>query len=232
MVAFLVVGTLISVLFGISLGKFLLPVIQALFVFPLFLFLVSRQQWRRAFVGMALWAFLSSVVIGVASYGWNEAMGSVILNAREYQGEMFHWIRTGVGPEGDLRQFLPQHLLHFGVFSLVTFLSVGFLGLVMGSILVNYMSFYVGTLLIQAERFWIVLVLAWPPWAVFRVLGFILAAIFFSAIAIRILTRSKEKSEGSVQYLAIGGIFLVSDVLLKWTLAPTWRVLLEAFTLL
>lgn len=181
-------------------------------------------------MGMALWAFLISVVIGIASYGRPESMESVILNAREYQGEMFHWINTGVGPEGDVRQFLPQHLLHFGVFSLVTFLSVGFLGLVMGSALVNYMSFYVGTLLLHSERFWAVLVLAWPPWAVLRVFGFILAAIFLAALAMRILTGSKEKAEGAERYLIIGGMLLISDVFLKWTLAPTWRLLLDAYT--
>ena len=109
-------------------------------------------------------------------------------------------------------------------------LSVGFLGLAMGAVLVNYMSFYVGTLLIHAEPLWPVLLLAWPPWAILRVFGFILAAIFLSAVAVRILTRSKERVEGAAYCLVAGVMLLVSDVLLKWMFAPTWRLLLDACT--
>ena len=29
---------------------------------------------------------------------------------------MFRWIRTGRGAEGNIRLFLPQHLLHLGAF--------------------------------------------------------------------------------------------------------------------
>ncbi len=232
MVGFLIIGTPLSLLFGVALGKYLLPLVQALVAFPLFLFLVGRQRWGRAFLALALWAFLGSVSVGVASYFWPAHMETTVLNGREYQGEMFHWIATGVGPEGDIRQFLPKHLLHFGVFSLLTFASAGFLGLVMGSILVNYMSFYVGTLLLQAEQFWSVLVIGWPPWAILRVLGFILVAVFLAALTIRFFTSLKLDLEGAKRCLAAGVVLLTLDVVLKWSLAPIWRSLLDEYTVL
>ncbi len=231
-VAFLIIGAPLSLLFGLALGKYLLPLVQALVAFPLFLFLVARRRWSRAFLAMALWAFLGSVSVGIASYLWPARMEATVLNGREYQGEMFHWIETGVGPEGDIQQFLPQHLLHLGVFILLTFLSAGFLGLVMGSVLVNYMSFYVGLLLLQAERFWLVLALGWPPWAVLRVLGFILAAVFLAALTIRLFTSLKLDLTGAKRCLAAGAVLLMLDVVLKWSLAPIWRSLLGAYTTL
>jgi len=231
-VAFLIIGTPLSLLLGIALGKYLLPLVQALVAFPLFLFLVARQRWARAFLAMALWAFLGSASVGMVSYLWPARMEVTVLRGQEYQGEMFHWIKTGVGPEGDIQQFLPQHLLHFGLFSLLTFLSAGFLGLAMGSVLVNYMSFYVGTLLLQAEQFWAVLALGWPPWAVLRVLGFILVAVFLAALTIRSFTSLKLELAGAQRCLAAGAVLLVLDVVLKWSLAPFWRSLLDAFTVL
>jgi hypothetical protein len=229
---FLLIGTPLSLLVGVLLGKYLLPLVQALVAFPPFLFLVARQRWSRAFLAMVFWALLGSISVGFASYFWPAHMEEAILNGPEYQGEMFHWIETGVGPEGDIRQFLPQHLLHFGVFSLLTVLSAGLLGLVMGSVLVNYMSFYVGTLLLQAEQFWAVLLMGWPPWAILRVLGFILAAVFMAALTFRYVSSVELDLKGAKWCMTTAVVLLGFDILLKWSLAPIWRVLLERFTVL
>jgi hypothetical protein len=227
---FLIIGTPLSLLVGVFLGKYLLPLVQALIAFPPFLFLVARQRWSRAFLAMTLWALLGTFSVGIASYFWPAHMESTILNGPEYQGEMFNWIETGVGPEGDIQQFLPQHLLHFGVFSLLTFLSAGLLGLVMGSVLVNYMSFYVGTLLLQAEQFWAVLLMGWPPWAILRVLAFILAAVFLAALTFRYVSSVKMDIGGAKRCMAVAVALLALDILLKWSLAPIWRSLLKDFT--
>lgn len=231
-VAFLLIGTPLSLLVGVAAGRYLLPFVQTLVAFPLFLFLILKQRWKQAFLAMTLWAFLASLSVGIASYYWSSYMEGTILNGPEYQGEMFHWIATGEGREGDIRRFLPQHLLHFGAFSLLTFLSAGFFGLVIGSVLVNYMSFYVGTLLLQAESFWPVLVMGWPPWAILRVLGFVLVAVFLAAMTIHLFTSIKQDLSGARRCLAAGALLLLLDVLLKWVLAPFWGTLLAEYTLL
>ncbi|HUV12638.1 MAG TPA: hypothetical protein VMY18_03280, partial [Acidobacteriota bacterium] len=89
-----------------------------------------------------------------------------------------------------------------------------------------------GMLLLQAERFWAVLALGWPPWAVLRVLGFILVAVFLAALTIRLFTSVKLDLAGAKRCLAAGAVLLTLDVILKWSLAPIWRSLLDAYTVL
>jgi len=176
------------------------------------------------------WAVLLALLVGLLSLLATGFMETKILHGADYKQEMFRWVSTGIGPEGDIRQFLPQHALHFLIFAILTLISGGFLGLVMGSSLMNYMSFYVGALLVEADSFIGVLLLAWPPWAVVRVTGFILIAMAFSAIVL-----SRFRPEGSdrrqIRFYSILGVsLLLLDVVLKWGLAGTWQELLKRLT--
>jgi hypothetical protein len=48
-----------------------------------------------------------------------------------YRDEMFAFIASGQGRESDPARFVPQHLLHAGIFAVVTLASGGLLGLFM-----------------------------------------------------------------------------------------------------
>ena len=61
---------------------------------------------------------------------WPQAMESAVWRGEAYRDEMFGWIRTGAGVEGDIRQFLPVHLMHLGLFCLLSLVSGGLFGLV------------------------------------------------------------------------------------------------------
>ena len=58
---------------------------------------------------------------------------AAILNGAKYQTEMFHWIKTGAGAEGNPVQFVPQHLIHFIIFCVLSAISAGLLSLLMGA---------------------------------------------------------------------------------------------------
>jgi hypothetical protein len=116
------------------------------------------------------------------------------------------------------------------MFSILTLVSGGFLGLVMGSALMNYMSFYVGALLVEAESTAPVLLLAWPPWAIIRVAGFILVAMSLSMLVFRWFRPSQSEHNLIKFYAGLGLSFLFLDVLLKWSLAGIWQGLLKRLT--
>ena len=61
---------------------------------------------------MVIWAAALGVSATIASYVSPPAMARLFLHGEAYRKEMFLFVMTGQGTEGDIRAFLPQHLLH------------------------------------------------------------------------------------------------------------------------
>jgi hypothetical protein len=68
----------------------------------------------------------------------------LFLNGQRYQQEMFAWVRTGVGAEGDATRFLPQHAWHALLFCALSAATGSIASMPMGAALVHYMGQYVG----------------------------------------------------------------------------------------
>src|SRR4029078_8041013 len=98
-----------------------------------------------------------------------ERARSAIFHGEPYRREMFGWIATGQARENDPRGFVPQHLLHLRAFLLLTWVSAGSLGLVLGAALVGYMSYFVGSFAAAAGEPVLGALAAWVPWSVVRV---------------------------------------------------------------
>ncbi|HSR69979.1 MAG TPA: hypothetical protein VLU25_18775 [Acidobacteriota bacterium] len=226
----LLLTTPLAVALGLLAGGLWLPLLQACAFYPLFAARLFRSRWKSAVAAALLWAFWTALLVGTVSYAAPEWSSHRILRAQAYQEEMFTWVESGRGAEGDIRLFLPQHALHLGLFSLLCLLSLGFLGLLMGAVLMNYMSFYVGTLLGYALDMATVLAMAWPPWAMCRVAGFIFIAAALSGWAARRLGLPDLADCRLRPALAAGAALIVMDVFLKWWLAPYWQPLLKVST--
>jgi hypothetical protein len=139
---------------------------------------------------------------------------------------MFAWINTGIGEESTPSQFIPKHILHFLLFCLLTILTGGFGALFFGSVLLNYMNFYVGSLFVQTTNPWLLILFAWQPWAISRVIGYIAVAIGLSELFFSYILKRPIKKEVIKKYF-LGGLFcVILDLFLKTLLAPTWQKLL------
>ncbi|MEE8586776.1 MAG: hypothetical protein V3T83_18190 [Acidobacteriota bacterium] len=227
---YILLSTPAAVAAGLAAGRLWLPLLQALAFYPLFCGLLLGGRMRRALWSALGWAFWMAVLVAGLSYALPEYCQQRILNGEAYQAEMFDWIRTGSGAEGDIRLFLPQHLMHLAAFFLLTLLSAGFLSLALGSVLMNYMAFYVGTLLLQGTAGLPLLLIAWPPWAALRVIAFILLATGLSAWGLKRLKLGQAGRQQVRPYLAAGLALIGADILLKWLLAPYWREWLHGLT--
>lgn len=231
-VLYVVLSAAAATLAGVSLSRWILPVLQATVFFPVYFRQLQQKRWKRSFGLALLWALSLSATVILLSWQAPQRTGEMILNGERYQEEMFAWIATGVGAESDIRLFLPLHLTHLFLFALMSLVSGGMLGLLMGSVLLNYMSFYVGTLLNHSTNFLAVLALAWPPWAIFRVGGFVLVAIALSSLAYRQVGLVSLGSRLEKEVGRNGLILLALDVIFKWGLAPLWQLWLNRFTTL
>ena len=110
--------------------------------------------------------------------------------------------------------------------------------------LVGYMSFYVGCLAGAGGSPVTALFLGWPPWAILRVVAFVILGIALSDPLLDIFRRRLRGRAGRSSgasgawllatavrpwrswYLA-AGILLGADAGLKYLLAPTWAGLLR-----
>lgn len=224
---YLLIATPLSYMLGMT-HPYFLPFLNALFIYPLFLAGLRQGNLRRTLHYMLLWALYISAIVILLTFFHPDLMKGKILWGDKYKLEMFSWIKTGKGAEGDWRLFLPQHLWQFGLFLVLSALSAGFLALAMGAFLMNYMNYYVGHLFFSAKNMGLMVFLCWPPWSILRVLGFIMAAIAVSYPVIQKIRRRDFSWGQSKKYFAWGLLLILLDILLKMMLAPYWQKWLKA----
>lgn len=206
-------------------GAFLLPLLAPLTLFPSFVARVRAGRYGAAWaLGMGWAALLSAGVMALVHLAPDLAARG-ILNGEPYRQEMFGWIETGTGKEVTPASFLPEHALHLGVFLLLTYVSGGYLGLVLGALLMAYMSYFVGTFGVASGEPLLGALAAWVPWSVVRVAAFVL----FGAVLARPLwvRRAWPFTSREARLLLLGAAGIVVDVAVKILLAPAYGIFLR-----
>jgi len=227
--AYILLGVAAAHLVGLAVpGLWALPLVNAGVFYILYQAPLRCGDYSGAVRLALIWAAATSLLQIVLSLGWPALMESRVWLAGEYSREMFRWVSTGAGPEGDIRLFLPIHITHFAIFSAFSLISGGFLGLVMGSALLGYMNFYVGSLIAAAGNTLVAAGLCWPVWAVVRVIGFIIAGTALGAILIHRGADAGEKFCRIRSLFRLALVLIALDIILKWTLAGTYQKLLSA----
>jgi len=201
-------------------GRWILPAVAPLTVYAAFAARVRERDYLGAWTLGVAWAFLLSLGV-VALVHWQPHLASAgILHGEDYRGEMFGWVATGEAPENHPAVFIPQHLLHLAVFLAATWLSGGYLGLVMGAALVDYMSYFVGSFAVASGHPVLGALAAWVPWSVLRVAAFVLLGAVFARPLLARKPWPFTRLEHSLMALAASG--LLADILIKATLAPAY----------
>ncbi len=226
----LAVLTVAGALLGFMLDiRWLLPLLEAA---PAFVFLVRalRTRGRATAIGLMIWwAFCLGVTDVSLAVLWHGRAETAVFNAVEYRAEMTSWITTGVGRESTPSMFIPQHLWHAGAFCLLSLVTGGALSLVMGSILMNYMGFYVGDLILRCSatpNLSAAVALAWNPWSMVRVVSFIILGVTLAEPLLSRLPGTWPDPAARWRWIALGVGGLGLDMLLKTLLAPHWPALL------
>jgi hypothetical protein len=201
----------------------LVPVLNTAASFPFMVRALKRGDLRLAIGRMLLWALTLGGCATSLSYVRPAATDALFLRGVAYRTEMFTWVRTGRGAESAPSQFIPQQAGHAAVFVAVALASGGVLAMPMGAALMNYMGHYVGTLAARSAHPALTMVLAWHPWAVIRVISFVILGVVLSMPLLSRLVGFKADWRGARSFIIVAAGGLVLDVLLKWLLAPTWQ---------
>jgi hypothetical protein len=227
--ALLVLATLVSYPLGLALGQaWLLPLLNMLPAYVTMLGLLRRGDRQGAVMATLVWALALAVFATISFALWPVPPDALVLRGPAYRGEMFHWILTGEGSEGDVRLFLPQHLAHLFAFVALSLVTASAVSIFMGAVLMNYMAFYVASLARAGVPTATVVLFGWQPWAICRVAGFcILGAVLAEPLLARARPYSYAGLKTARPYLLWAAGLMLADWILKGALAPTWGLTLR-----
>lgn len=227
--AAIVGGTALSYLVSWLIGvPALVPFLNVAPAFPFMVASLRRGRAGEAVWRMLVWAAALAVCATMLSYFDTAHAGRMFLHGESYRREMFEFLRTGVGPEGDVRQFLPQHALHAAAFCALAIATGATLAMPLGAWLMNYMAYYVGALGAASAHPWQAMALAWVPWAIVRIASFVtLGVILAGPVLGRVLHFDGGLRERR-GWIALAAAGLVADIVLKWAGAPVWRAMIRA----
>jgi hypothetical protein len=202
------------------------PILNTLASFPLMVAALRRGSLQLAVARMLLWALTMGVAATLLSYAQPAQTEALFLRSGDYRREMFTWVMTGRGAESTPSQFIPQQAGDAALFSTLALATGGVLAMPMGAALMNYMGHYVGTLAGISRHPAQIMVLGWHPWAVIRVISFVVLGVVLSAPLLSRLFGFRI-DRAVARRLAIWSCAgLVADIVLKTLLAPSWQRLL------
>jgi hypothetical protein len=209
----------------------LVPILGGLVIYPLYISLIIRQHYRQALFWVLFWAIGQSIAAAILTLKMPEVASQLILGGESYRSEVFHWIETGRGYGENWQSFLPNQLREYLLFCLLSLLTLGLAALILGAYLLNFMNFYVGSLIAASSHPILAAAIAWAPWSLLRVFGYIITGIALSAAGINFIFslhgQNPHNRTVPYAYLAIGLGCLVGDSIVKGLLAPFWRLWLS-----
>ncbi len=222
-------GTPLLTIVGYLAGlPWLLPILQVIPAYPLMVLDLRKGKRSLAIVRMLAWALAVALSMEALALYRPESGAASVIHGAAYRDEMVHWVRTGIGRESSPGQFIPEHLLHLAALIALSLVSGSLLSLMLGAVLMNYMSFYVGSLMALAERPGRVLLFGWPPWAILRVIAFVILGVVLAGPALRRAAGVPFRWQENRGLLLSALALLALDMILKALLAPAWSGILRS----
>lgn len=222
---FLVLCVAIATVVGLRARvPFLLPLLQGAVAWPFFVAEAASGRVARALGCVLLIALTAGVLVPIeVVYGSGLNCSVSIPGGVSYRDSMFAFIRSGgiAGQEAYPKEFLPVHALHFGGFVVLCAATAGLGALVLGAVLLDYMSFYVGALVLEAQAHGSVgetLLRAWAPYAIIRVFAYAITAAGIASLCLGPV-ETRLRARGAI---LVGTVLAILDVILKTILARSY----------
>jgi hypothetical protein len=206
----------------------LVPVLNTAVVFPFMVSALRRGETTAAIGRMLVWAASLAICSTALAYLAPDRTATLFINGDAYRREMFGWVWTGAGRESDPSRFIPNHLFHAALFSVLSLATGSILSMPMGALLMNYMGHYVGALAAVSGHPARTIALAWVPWAIVRIVSFVALGVVLGGPVLSRLRGFPYRLRDHRRTIWIAAAGLLADILLKALLAPAWQRWLRA----
>jgi len=225
----IVFGTGASYVVAVLLGiPVLVPILNVLPAFPFMIASLRHGRVGEAVGRMLIWAASLAICATAMSYVAPVETSGLFIHGDAYRREMFLFVLTGRGAEGDIRQFLPQHAAHATIFCGLALATGSVLAMPLGAILMNYMGHYVGALASASAHPWRAFVLGWVPWSVVRIASFVTLGVVLGGPVLARVFRFEYRLIEQRRWVLLAVTGLLLDAWVKWALAPSWRLLIKS----
>ena len=204
----------------------LVPILNTLASYPFMVLALRRGDLRLALIRMLVWALSLGLCATLVSYVRPWESGDLFLRGPSYRTEMFVWVMTGRGAESTPSQFIPGQLADAALFAVCALVTGGALAMAMGAVLMNEMGHYAGSLAAASAHPALTLILAWHPWAVIRIVAFVVLGVVLSVPLLSRIGGIRVDRTLALRLTGWAAAGLVADVALKAALAPSWQRLL------
>lgn len=218
---YLLITTVLAALIGFLIPfRYLMPVLLTVPAYVLMIYLLRKGERKKAVAYMLLWALILGIVMTAACYLLPEKSENLIIRGSSYRDEMFSWVKTGIGKEGTPSQFIPEHLLHLGLFIVLSLITVSGASMLFGTILMNYMAFYVAQLMLHTNHKVLMFAVGWHFWSLFRIAGFVILGVVLAEPLLHRICKYKWRLGDIRNYLIVAAILIVLDISCKAVFAP------------
>jgi len=221
--------TLFGAFIGFALGsRILLPILTCWHAYILMIYLLKSERRREAVIYMLIWALMLGVIMTLICFYYPERGGEVIIKGLSYAEEMFRWIITGEGVEGSPAQFIPEHIMHLTVLAALSLLTMSSLSILFGTVLMNYMAYYVARLMLATDNPIITFLVGWHFWSLFRIAGFVMLGVVLAEFLAHGIFKYRWKVSDIKSYLIAAAVLLLADIICKAIFAPAVGELLKS----
>ncbi|MCC6458868.1 MAG: hypothetical protein IT260_00255 [Saprospiraceae bacterium] len=147
--------------------------------------------------------------------------------SQAYWDQTLYWIKTGIDPEYELANWVPEQLGLVAGISFFSFSSLGAIPFWRGFYEVDWMNYYVGRLLSCSSDASVALGVGWHWWSVCRGIGYTFLICEVVAISLeRLSGRPAASGNGRSIRLSLAFSFLLLDFILKYFTMETVRQIL------
>jgi hypothetical protein len=196
-------------------------------IIPLYLL----AMWRKKYIAVSgLVLFFAAMVVAVtltATLLFPERAESITVGGAELKEETYTWVQTGTGPETAPGLYNLARLKEAGIFTAVSASTGGIGGLIMISIRTARDAYVWGRLFGDSGNSLIILLMGWPFWRIFGLLGYANLAVGLGSPLTGLIYKRADWFKEGKDFVFFGLILLFLDAFLHWQLAPFWRELLN-----
>ena len=220
-ILYLALATVFGTVLGFIISKlFILPLFLSVPIYLLMIHLLKQGERKKAVAYMLLWALILGLVMTFACYLYPEKSEGLIIHGGGYRDEMFDWIKTGIGKEATPSKFIPEHLLHLGIFIALSLVTLSAASILFGTILMNYMAFYVAQLMLRTDQKVLVFIVGWHFWSLFRIAGFVILGVVLAEPILHRVFKYNWRLKDARPYLMTAALLIILDMTCKAIFAP------------